>query len=200
MIIRNLIIVLMLSFFTTIAQAEQTVLRDLMAKHTQNFYENLELDRNHYDDQPRELRKLVEQHFDHFFDWQRMSRFVLGKYSRTTNKDDMATFTREFRELLLNSYATVMLRYSFNQFVFLPERSGRREGTYILKTITKTGTKDIPIEYYVIASETDKKIIDVRVEGLSLLINYRKAFAEEIQNKSVQALIENIKTRNKKIQ
>ena len=200
MIVRNLIIVLMLTIFTTMVQAEETVLRDLMAKHTQNFYKDLELDRNFYDDQPRELRQLVEQHFDHFFDWQRMSRFVLGKYSRTTNKDDMATFTQAFRELLLNSYATVMLRYSFDQFVFLPERTGRREGTYILKTITQTGTKDIPIEYYVIASATDQKIIDVRVEGLSLLINYRKAFAEEIQNKSVQALIENIKARNKKVQ
>ncbi|WP_430010143.1 MlaC/ttg2D family ABC transporter substrate-binding protein, partial [Methylophaga lonarensis] len=43
------------------------------------------------------------------------------------------------------------------------------------------------------------KVYDVRIEGISLVTNYRSTFANEIRNGGIEALIQSLSERNERI-
>jgi phospholipid transport system substrate-binding protein len=42
-------------------------------------------------------------------------------------------------------------------------------------------------------------VYDVKIDGISLVTNYRSTFATEIRNDGMDKLIENLSTRNQKV-
>ena len=186
-----------ISFLTLTALSSNAgVLRDLIDKETYSVYTELEPMRTFYTDNPIELSQLVYSRLGHYFNWNRMSRFVLARHWHQIDEIQRQHFTNSFRTLLLNAYAKVLLSYSYEQIEFLNERPGRRADTYTLKSITHTGTRDIELEYYIYTPNNKPEIIDVRLEGLSLLINYRKSFADIISQEGFSALLLSIDEKN----
>ncbi len=56
------------------------------------------------------------------FDFERMSRWVLGKNWRAPQPDQQQRFINEFRTLLVRTYGTALLEYRDQQIKFLPLR------------------------------------------------------------------------------
>ena len=80
------------------------------------------------------LYQLVEEIVLPYFDFQRMSQWVLGKNWRNASAQQREQFVEQFRMLLVRTYGTALLEYADEEIVYLPftgqQKRRQRDGTY----------------------------------------------------------------------
>jgi phospholipid transport system substrate-binding protein len=163
----------------------------------------IQLIKTHRDEYARDHKKLydmVEREVLPYFDFRAMSRSVLGRYWREANEQQRERFTREFRDLLVRTYATALLKYTNEQVKFLPFRASPEDKTALVRTevIQAGGGPNIAIHYSFYRSEPGWKVYDVAIEGVSLVTNYRGAYAEKVRTQGLDALIASIADANRR--
>lgn len=134
-------------------------------------------------------------------DMTRIARIVLGKHSRRVDAGDLSEFTGEFRTLLVRTYATSLLAY----------QGGRIEVSRAARTPGKgTATVDVrvhrpegaPVELSFLAHNRSGPwlVYDIRIEGVSLVSNYRSEFATILRSQGMGGLIKTLRNRNRQAQ
>ena len=67
----------------------------------------------------------------------------------------------------------------------------------MVKTVIQQANgRGVPIDYTVAKSASGWKIYDISVDGVSLVVNYRSSFAQEIQQGGIAQLITKLKNKN----
>lgn len=139
--------------------------------------------------------KLEQIAFDRF-DFATMSRLVLAKNWRRLSKDQQQEFVKEFRLYLANDYGSRLDRYGDEDVVIVGERKEPR-GDVTIKTQIKGGANDgALVDYRMRGRQGDWKIIDVVIEGISLVANFRDQFREVISSGGPDGLLEKLKEKN----
>jgi phospholipid transport system substrate-binding protein len=147
--------------------------------------------------EPARLYGLVDEIVLPHFDFERMSRWVLGKHWRQASAEQQREFVNQFRTLLVRTYGTALLEYTDQQVKFLPVRisADGRDAT-VRTEVVKPGAPAIPINYSMYLGDHGWKVYDVVIDGISLVSNYRTTFAAEIRNHGIDALIRRLADRN----
>jgi phospholipid transport system substrate-binding protein len=142
------------------------------------------------------VQEIVLPHFD--FDL--MSRWVLGKYWRQATPEQRRQFVDEFRTLLVRSYAGALLEYSNEDITFPPSPDVAEDAEKVtVRSVVGSGGQDsIPINYSLRRRDGAWKVYDVKVDGISLVINYRSTFANQIRDDGIDAVISDLEQRNAK--
>jgi phospholipid transport system substrate-binding protein len=132
------------------------------------------------------------------FDFNRMAQWVLGKYWRTASQEQRQRFVEQFRNLLVRTYGTLLLDYSGQTIDYLPARTGANGDTVTIRTLIadKDGTK-VQVDYALYRRDTAWKVYDVRVNGISLVSNYRNTFGSKVRQDGIDSLIDDLAQRNK---
>ena len=158
----------------------------------------LEARREELEASPERLYDLVERELVPYFDFVRISRLVLGKYWRRATPEQRRRFATEFKQMLIRSYASSMLQYTGEKIAFLPVRPGRRPEEVTVRTeVELAGTEPVIVEYSLHWRKGRWLVYDVRIDGVSLVVNFRTTFAEEIRRRGLEALIEQLRERNR---
>lgn len=140
---------------------------------------------------------VVEQYILPHFDFERMSQLVLGKNWRSATPEERQQFVEEFRLLLVRTYATAMLKYSDQKISFLPARGKAGDGNTVVQTeVEQAGGPPIPIDYSLYRKGDAWKVFDVKIDNVSLVVNYRGTFASEIRGRGLAELIRKLRERN----
>lgn len=144
---------------------------------------------------------LVQERVIPHFDFRLMTRAALGRYWRQASEDQRERLTREFREMLVRTYATMLLSYSDEKVEYLPFRGkpGDKKVMVYTKVHTADGAPPVPINYRLYRKNGDWKVYDVVVDGVSLLSNYRSSFASEIRKGGIEGLIASLEAHNRKL-
>lgn len=150
---------------------------------------------------PDKIYSLVEQILMPYFDFEKMSKLALGKNWRQLDDDQRVKFVEEFRLLLIRTYSTAMLEYTNEEIRMLPFRDdlSRKRVTVPMEVVQPAGP---PIPMSLALYENDDnawKVYDVKIDGVSLVTNYRSSFATQIRNKGVNNLISDLADRNAKL-
>jgi phospholipid transport system substrate-binding protein len=137
---------------------------------------------------------LVEDLVLPHFDFERMSIWVLGKNWRSADKGQQQQFTNEFRTLLVRTYAKALLEYTDQQLRYLPLRADDTADKVTIKTeIEQSGGPSIPLHYSMYLNKGGEwKVYDIKVDGVSLVSNYRSSFATEIRNGGIPKLLDKL--------
>jgi phospholipid transport system substrate-binding protein len=135
------------------------------------------------------------------FDFEKMAKLALGKNWRGLSVAQQVRFTDEFRLLLIRTYSTAMLEYSDQEIRFLPFRDDvKTKRVQVDMDIIQTGGPSIPMSLSLYENENDAwKVYDVKIDGISLVTNYRSTFATEIRNDGIDNLIERLASKNEKV-
>lgn len=143
---------------------------------------------------------LVEDLVLPHFDFRRMSIWVLGKNWRKADEAQQARFTEEFRTLLVRTYAKALLEYTDQKLVYLPFNAGEGDTKVTVKTeIEQPGGYNIPLNYSMYRNEAGEwKVYDISVDGVSLVMNYRTSFANEVRQGGIPGLIKSLVSMNQK--
>ena len=132
-----------------------------------------------------------------YFDFRRMSAWVLGRYWRDATPDQQERFTAEFRQMLVRTYGSALLDYSDEKIIYLPlhAEQGAKDVT-VHTEIEQVGGPAIEINYSMYLSADGWKVYDVSINGVSLVTNYRTSFASIIRRDGVDSLIKQLEYRN----
>lgn len=188
---------LLLAVFAN-AQANAQAARDIVMDTASKVIDRLNADRAELEANPEQIYPLVNELIIPHFDFVSMSKWVLGKkYWRAASQAQQQQFVDEFRTLLVRTYAKALLEYSEQEIVYLPVEENPESTIVVVKTlIEQPGSKSVPIDYSMHASGGDWKVIDVAVDGISLVATYRGSFAAEIRKNGMDALIKKLSERN----
>ena len=132
------------------------------------------------------------------FDFRQMSILVLKKSWRRLSKEQKREFVDEFRTYLANDYGSRLDRYGNEDVVVTGERKEPR-GQVTIKTEIRGGENDGALVDYRMQQHKktgDWLIIDVVIEGISLVANFGDQFREVISSKGLEGLLEQLKEKN----
>ena len=149
-------------------------------------------------DDPQALYKLVDRHILPYFDFERMSRLVLGnKRWNSSSPEQRERFVAAFRSLLVRTYAELLRDYQGQPLTYLdPVPLKREDEIYIPVQIELSGGQTARIGYAMQGTGTDWKVFDVTIDGVRLLKNYRSSFRSEIARHGVDGLIARLEAMN----
>lgn len=159
----------------------------------------LKANKNLYTKDHKQLYAMVDEHVLPNFDFRAMSRTVLGRYWRTASEEQRARFTAEFRDLLVRTYATALLKYNDEKIVYLTFRLNPEDRTTTVKSeVRRTdGGPPIAINYSFYRTDAGWKVYDVTIEGASLVTTYQSTYSERVQREGLDALIARLAQDNK---
>jgi phospholipid transport system substrate-binding protein len=148
---------------------------------------------------PVAAEALIQDIIAPHFDFERMSRLVLGKYWRRASPSQQASFPVQFQTLLTRTYATALAAYADQEINYLPERHNDPDDTLVRTEIVQKGGPPIPVHYRLYRNNDEWKIYDVIIDGISLVTTYRSSFTSEIRRTSLDTLIDNLAQKNQQV-
>jgi phospholipid transport system substrate-binding protein len=136
------------------------------------------------------IAALVDAKIVPHFDFRRITQAAMGANWRRANAEQQDRLTREFKTLLVRTYSGALANYRGQLIEFRPLRAAPGETEVTVKShVRQPGAEPITIEYDLAKTGRGWKVFDVRIAGMSLVANYRSAFAEEVRNNGVDGLI-----------
>lgn len=181
-------------------QAAVTPPQDVVQDTSARMLDALRKNRTALDREPGRLYDLVDQIVLPNFDFELMSRWVLGRAWQQATPDQRRQFTEEFRTLLVRTYAKALLEYSNEAIRVLPQSEPADGDEVTIKTEVRPKTgQPVQINYSMHLGKDTWKVYDVTVDGVSLVTNYRGTFASQIRDSGMDAVIADLRQRNARI-
>lgn len=132
------------------------------------------------------------------FNFDKVSRLVLGKNWTIATPEQKTAFQNEFRTLLIRTYATALSKYKNQTIEYKPMRMAEGADSVSVKTaILQPGGQPIAVDYSLEKKADTWKVYDIVIEGVSLVTNYRGQFAQEIRQNGLDSLIKKLSDKNK---
>ncbi len=142
------------------------------------------------DTTPEQRRVKFQEILDRDFAVNTIGRFALGRYWRAVTPDQQKEYLRLFRLFVLNSYASRLDGYSGQSFSVVEAHSIDNMDTLVNTEISQTNAEPLRVDYRVRTQQDDYKIVDVLVEGISLVRTQRSEFASIINREGFDGLLE----------
>jgi phospholipid transport system substrate-binding protein len=141
---------------------------------------------------------LAEEKIVPNFNFDHVCKLVLGKNFSKATKDQQEAFEREFRTLLIRTYASALSKYRNQTIEYKPLREAIDDKQVVIKTfILQPGGQPLGVDYSVEQVGDAWKVYDITIEGVSLVTNYRGQFGTEIRQGGMDGLIQRIADKNK---
>jgi phospholipid transport system substrate-binding protein len=172
---------------------------ELVKKTAEEVLEIVKSDKDIQAGNQQKIFALAEAKILPNFDFDRVSRLVLGRNWANASKEQQAQFQKEFRTLLLRTYASALSKYQNQTIQYLPFRTQPDATRATVKTqILQPGGQPIAIDYTLEKGANGWKVFDIVIEGVSLVTNYRSQFNSEIrQAGGMDGLIQKLVEKNK---
>ncbi|MFA7094875.1 MAG: ABC transporter substrate-binding protein [Gammaproteobacteria bacterium] len=195
---KRFVVTLFLSAVSFLAAAAQPA-QQLVQETSERMLATLKAEREAIQKNPDRLYELVREIVLPHFDFEQMSRLVLGKNWRKATPEQRERFVQEFQILLVRTYGTALNEYRDEKIVYLPLRQQPDAKEVTVRTeVQRTGAPPIPIDYSMVLEDGQWKVYDVTIEGVSLVLNYRTSFASEIRQGGFDLLLKKLIERNQK--
>lgn len=188
-----LLLLLALPVLATDDRAPEQIIQETSAqvlKALNEDYEQLSND-------PELIRELINTKLVPVVDLDSMGRLILGKHWKLAGEEQRMAFVQGFKDMLIRIFGKTLLDYGKAELTVLPEQPEQKGKYRIVQTELDIGTGQPPLQVaYVFRKnkQSEWKIFDFSVDGLSFVKNFRTSFFQEIQETSLQALIDRLAT------
>jgi phospholipid transport system substrate-binding protein len=120
---------------------------------------------------------------DEGFDLRLIGRYALGRYWRLATPEQRSEYVKLFEDFIVMTYVARLGEYSGESLRVVSSRPDDQD-TIVTSEIVMEGRPSIRVDWRVRKDDSDgseTKIIDVIVEGISMLLTQRDEFASVIQ-------------------
>jgi phospholipid transport system substrate-binding protein len=148
---------------------------DLLSKALQSL-NNKQLTQQQRD---KEFRDVLDRDFD----MPRISRFVLGRYWSVADQQQRQEFQKLFEDYLVKAYGERFSQYNGEQVKIIGSRPESDTVTLVSSQVLRpNGAPPAKVDWRVRKDGSgDFKIVDIDVEGVSMLLTQREQFGSVIQ-------------------
>ncbi len=130
------------------------------------------------------------------FDLKTIGRFVIGRHWRRASKEQQSEYTKLFVDFVVSVYATRFGSYS-GETIEVIQLVEAPDGDSIVRTRINrpAGGEPIKLDYRVRSVGDTYKVIDVVVEGISMLNTHRSEFSSVINRKGMDGFLAELRAR-----
>jgi phospholipid transport system substrate-binding protein len=133
------------------------------------------------------------------FDFETMSKLVVARYWKTFTPEQKSEFVDEFKEFLARTYGERIDRYSDEEVAIGHETPVKGGDVKVMTKIVGGEFGGALVEYRLSESTGQWRVIDVKVEGISLVLNYRDQFKSLLSRGGPDELLQQLKKKNTEI-
>lgn len=127
----------------------------------------------------------------------RMTASAVGHHWRSASPEQRKRLQDEFKNLLVRTYSGALSQVKDHTVVVKPLRASASDTDVIVRTEVRGRGDPIQLDYRVEKVDGIWKIYDLNVLGAWLVENYKTQFAQEINKKGLDGLIDALAQRNK---
>lgn len=143
---------------------------------------------------PAEVKKFVDNVVMPAVDFLRMTRMAVGPKWRQATAEQRTELQRLFRAQLTNVYSGALATVKDQTVKLAPNRVKPTETDAVVRTLlVSPGKPDMRINYRLKKVNGEWRIIDVDVEGIWLVDNYRNQFASVVNTDGIEGLIKSLR-------
>lgn len=193
------ILFLGLMMFACSALAQATVPADVFVKSVaDDVLAIVKKDKAIQSGDQEKIFALAEEKIVPNFNFDHVCKLVLGKNFSKATKDQQDGFEREFRSLLIRTYASALSKYRNQTIEYKPLRDSADDKDVVVKTqILQPGGQPLAVDYSLEQVGDVWKVYDITIEGVSLVTNYRGQFSNEVRQGGMDGLIQKLADKNK---
>jgi phospholipid transport system substrate-binding protein len=130
------------------------------------------------------------------FDFDTMSKLVLARNWRRFSPDQQGQFVEQFREYLSASYGDRIERYDQEKVDLAGARLEPRGDVTVTTRIVGGEADGVQVDYRLRERDDAWRVIDVVIEGISLVSSYRDQFTEVLANGGPEELLRRLREKN----
>ena len=176
----------------------------LVEKQTKILLDELSTRKAVFDKEPQQLVTFARTVALSHWDFHRTSRIMLGKYWKESTSSQKARFTEEFLRTILR-YVVKAYGYYDDSLVSILSYDWQPNGKdndagWVRSVIRLPAGLKVAVDYRMVLNKAEQwKMIDVRVEGISLLNTKRTEYRDSISQNGVESLLKAMSDKNQKV-
>ena len=145
-----------------------------------------------------DIARLIETRIAPLFDFERMTRIAVARNWRLASPEQQAELVAQFRTLLVRTYSHALSDYRGQEIVYRPLRAADGGAEVLVRsTVQRSGAPGVSIDYEMADGVAGWQVYDVKVEGVSLVLNYRESFAGLVSAGGIDGLIKALADKNR---
>ena len=189
----------LLIFLFSIPAGAQMLAPDALAKSvTDEVLAVIRADKEIQSGNQKKVLELVEAKVLPHFSFPRMTQLAMGKNWRGANAEQQKRLIEEFRALLVRTYTTALTQYKNQVVEYKPVRMAAGDTDVVVQSqIKQNSGTPVAVDYTMEKTDAGWKVYNLKIEGISLVENYRNTFNTEVQKHGVDGLIATLAQKNR---
>lgn len=147
------------------------------------------------------LIEVIETKVLPHFNFNSMTALAMGQSWNKATLEQKKRLIKEFKRLLVRTYASALAAYSEQRFDYRPLRAKPTDTDVTVNVrVMQSGAQPVPIDYSMEKTGAGWKVYDVMVGGVSLVANYRTEFNNTVRESGIEGLIKNMRAKNQSLE
>ncbi len=142
-----------------------------------------------------EVKRVIAQSFN----FPEMARRSLGREWDKLAPPQRKEFTDLLQDLFQDSYSRLVLNFLKRETIKYGAESGEGDAAQVKTVIERLAREQIPVDYRLLRSGGRWDMVDVVIDGVSIVENYRSSFNKIIRTTSYDTLIRKMKIKQEEI-
>lgn len=192
-------LLLMIFAVNCVTAVDQRLPAQIVEETSAQVLKVLNEDKGRFSEDPAQVKTLIDETVMPILDLTSMCKLILGKHWKKASEEQRASFISEFKDMLIRTYAKSLVDYGHAKVKVLPSHDKQESKYHIVQTELDIGSGKTPLQVAYVFRSNEKnewKVLDLKVDGLSLAKNFRNSFNQEIKETSLDALIERLTNTN----
>lgn len=122
-----------------------------------------------------------------------VGRLVLGRHGRTASRVQLDEYNRVFPEYILRIYSSRLTEYGDEEFLVDGTTPAGKRDIYVRVRIVRPDGPPLAGDWRIRKIKGDFKVIDLKIEGISMVITQRDEFLAKIASSGLDSLIADLK-------
>lgn len=180
------------------AHAAQGLSPDALARSvTEEVLSAIRADKEMQAGNQKKIVELVEAKVLPHFNFAAMTQVAMGRNWRQANPAQQKRLIGEFRTLLVRTYTTAFSQYKNQTVDYKPVRMSANDTDVVVQSLIKQPSgAPVAVDFNMEKTDQGWKVYNIKIEGISLVENYRNTFNSEIQKHGVDGLIKALSDKN----
>ena len=172
---------------------------ELVESTATKLLDTIKAEKENINQDPHRIYQLVDEIVLPHFDFPTMARRVLGKYWKRSSVQQRKDFTMVFRDLLVRTYSNSLTEYTDQKITYFPVRESANAKKVVVRSEVELASGNAVEVAYTLSNKKERWMVnDIKIDGVSLVTNYRSSFSREIDRNGIESLIMELDAKNKK--
>lgn len=147
-----------------------------------------------YSEDPDKLHDMVLERVAPHFNFYRMTQLAMARYWSQANPEQRRQISDDMLQLMVRTYANSMFKFRNHPLTLEDEKVMNERSAVVRMSVNTDSGQKVTVMLRMEKRKGRWQVIDVVIDGVSMVITYRGIFAEEISKGGIDGLIESIKS------